>query len=43
MGVLSTCMSVKHVRSASEGQKRTPNPLELELGIVVSHHVGLGN
>lgn len=25
------------------GQKRMPNPLELELKVVVTHHVGAGN
>ena len=32
-----------HVCSASGGQKRTSDPLELELQMFVSCHVGAGN
>ena len=34
------CVHAHHVRTgAHRGQKRMPGPLELELGVVVSHHV----
>lgn len=43
MDILSTYVSVYHVPGASQGKKRTLDPLEQESGIVVSHHVGPGN
>ena len=41
MSVLLECMCV-HVPDLRGGQKRTFDPLELELQTVVSHHVGAG-
>jgi hypothetical protein len=43
--VLPACMQSRTmcVPDACGGQKRMPNPLELELQVVVSHHVGAGN
>jgi hypothetical protein len=42
--VLTACMSVDtYVPAVQEGGKRTSNPLELELQMVVSHYVGAGN
>jgi hypothetical protein len=43
MSVLLTCTSVHHICSWYRGQKRVSDPLELQLGMVVSHHVGTGN
>jgi hypothetical protein len=44
MGVLSAFMSVYHMRAApTEAWREWQNPLELELQMVVSHHVGAGN
>lgn len=39
------CMFVStlHACLMSRGQKRALDPLELEVGIVVSHHVGAGD
>lgn len=36
-------MFVLHAFGAHRGQKKTLNPLEVELEVVVSHHVGRGN
>lgn len=43
MDVLPVCDCALHVYSFSGGQKRASGPLDLELGIVVSCHVGTGN
>lgn len=37
--MLHVCMCVL---GACEGQKRVQDPLELELGMIVSHHVDVG-
>ena len=36
------CMCV-HMLSAQEGPKRQTHPLNLELQMVLNHHVGIGN
>lgn len=42
--VLSECISVYHsVFGAFKGQKETSYPLKLELQMIMSHHVDLGN
>jgi hypothetical protein len=41
--ILLACMSVQHVHLALGGQKRTSDPLRLELQMIVSCHVGAGN
>ena len=44
MCVLSVFIYVHHMRvGAGGGQKRALDPLELQLQIVVSYHVGSGN
>ena len=44
MGVLTACMSVHHLSSAKKGQKKTLDPLELELlQTAMSHHEDAGN
>lgn len=37
------CLPSMCVPAACESQKRVSNALELQLWIVVSHHVGVGN
>jgi hypothetical protein len=39
MGVLPTCMLVHHVVTAHRQQKRAFDFLELELEVIVYHHV----
>jgi hypothetical protein len=41
MGVLSQCVPVYDVCSTCGGLKRALGPLELELQVVVSQHVGV--
>lgn len=43
MGVLPAYVITLHVCSAHGGQKRALNPLDRELQVVVTHHVGDGN
>ena len=45
MSILSACMSVYHegMPGTLRGQKRDIDLWKLELGMVVSHHVGVGN
>lgn len=42
MGVVLACMSLHHMCAVSSGQKRVSDPLELELGLVVSHQMDAG-
>lgn len=43
MTVLPARMYVHHVCLVPTGQKSVPDPLKLELGMVVSYHVGDGS
>lgn len=43
MRALPAWMSVRHLPTTPRGQKGTTGPPELELRLVVSHHVGNGN
>ena len=44
MSAMSGCMSVHHLSSAKKGQKKTLDPLELELlQTAMSHHEDAGN
>lgn len=43
MNLLSTCMAGYHVPHSGGGQKRSLDPLELELWMVVGRHRGAGN
>jgi hypothetical protein len=43
MGILLARISVYHVPGAHRDQKRTSDPVELELQMVVSCQVGAGN
>lgn len=43
MSVFPTYMCILCVISAQRGQKRALVPLELDLWMVPSHHVGAGN
>lgn len=40
---MCVCMYTTCVLDASEGQKRASDLLELEVHVVLSHHVGAGN
>ena len=41
--VLSACMSVYHVCPVPLEARRGHGPLALELLMVISHHIGVGN
>lgn len=41
--LLHTCLWATFVYGALDGQKRTLDPLKLELQMVLSYHVGAGN
>lgn len=43
MALLPDYMSVPHVCTAHGGQKKTSDPVELELQMVLSYHVGARN
>lgn len=40
---LQACVCTTHVISVCGDQKRAPDPLEVELYMVLSYHVGAGN
>lgn len=39
---LHICLCVPCIPEAWKGQERTPGPLELELQMIVSHHIDAG-
>ena len=43
MFYLRVCMHNTHMPGAYDGKTKALGPLKLELGMVVSHHVGAGN